>query len=482
MNFQDNLYFCAILKLEVMKEMQHTLKESVTFKGLGIHTGHEVTMVVNPAPANHGIVFNRTDIDKENRVPALAEYVVDTSRGTTIRKDDVVIHTIEHLMAAMHGLRIDNALIEINADEIPIMDGSSTFFVQKFKEIGNEEQDEERQYYEVKEKIDFSVPEKGIEISIYPDDHFSVDVMIDYNSKVLGHQYASLTSIDDFAENMSKARTFAFWHELEFLFNNNLIKGGSLDNAIVVVENEVPQKDVDRLAGLFNKPSIKVEAGFLNNLELHYPNEPARHKLLDLVGDFYLVGKPIKGKVIAKRPGHFANTEVAKIIRQNIKKNRKKLNVPEYDPNKPPVYDVVGIQEVLPHRSPFLLVDRIIYLDQERVTGIKNVTMNEPFFVGHFPGSPVMPGVLQVEAMAQVGGILVLNTVEDPENYLTYFLKIDGVKFKKMVVPGDTLIFDLELVEPIRRGLAHMKGKAYVGETMVMEAELMAQITKVKNN
>jgi UDP-3-O-[3-hydroxymyristoyl] N-acetylglucosamine deacetylase/3-hydroxyacyl-[acyl-carrier-protein] dehydratase len=480
MKFQDNLYFCAILKIEFMKEMQHTLKESASFKGLGIHTGHEVTMVVNPAPANHGIVFNRTDIDKENRVPALAEYVVDTSRGTTIRKDDITIHTIEHLLAALHGLRIDNALIEIDADEIPIMDGSSTYFVQKFAEIGNEEQDQERQYYEVKEKVEFSVPEKGIEISIYPDDHFSVDVMIDYNSKVLGHQYASLTNIDDFAENMSKARTFAFWHELEFLFNNNLIKGGSLDNAIVVVEHEVPQKDVDRLAGLFNKPSIKVEAGYLNNLDLHYPNEPARHKLLDLVGDFYLVGKPIKGKVVAKRPGHYANTEVAKIIRQTIKKNRKKLNVPEYDPNKPPVYDVVGIQEVLPHRSPFLLVDRIIHLDDERVTGIKNVTMNEPFFVGHFPGSPVMPGVLQVEAMAQVGGILVLNTVDDPENYLTYFLKIDGVKFKKMVVPGDTLIFDLELMEPIRRGLAHMKGKAYVGETMVMEAELMAQITKVK--
>jgi UDP-3-O-[3-hydroxymyristoyl] N-acetylglucosamine deacetylase/3-hydroxyacyl-[acyl-carrier-protein] dehydratase len=480
MNFQDNLYFCAILKLEVMKEMQHTLKESATFKGLGIHTGHEVTMVVKPAPVNHGIVFNRTDIDKDNRVPALAEYVVDTSRGTTIRKDDVTIHTIEHLMAALHGLRVDNVLIEIDADEIPIMDGSSTYFVQKFKEIGNEEQDQERQYYEVKEKIEFSVPEKGIEISIYPDDHFSVDVMIDYNSKVLGHQYASLTSIDDFADNMSKARTFAFWHELEFLFNNNLIKGGSLDNAIVVVEHEVPQKDVDRLAGLFNKPSVKVEAGYLNNLDLHYPNEPARHKLLDLVGDFYLVGKPIKGKVVAKRPGHYANTEVAKIIRQNIKKNRKKLNIPEYDPNKAPVYDVVGIQEVLPHRSPFLLVDRIIHLDQERVTGIKNVTMNEPFFLGHFPGSPVMPGVLQVEAMAQVGGILVLNTVDDPENYLTYFLKIDGVKFKKMVVPGDTIIFDLELMEPIRRGLAHMKGKAFVGDTMVMEAEMMAQITKVK--
>lgn len=465
-----------------MKEMQHTLKESATFKGLGIHTGHEVTMVVNPAPANHGIVFNRTDIDKENKVPALAEYVVDTSRGTTIRKDEVTIHTIEHLMAALHGLRIDNALIEIDADEIPIMDGSSTFFVQKFQEIGNEEQDQERQYYEVKEKIDFSVPEKGIEISIYPDDHFSVDVMIDYNSKVLGHQYASLTKIDDFAENMSKARTFAFWHELEFLFNNNLIKGGSIDNAIVVVEHEVPQKDVDRLAGLFNKPSIKVEAGFLNNLDLHYPNEPARHKLLDLVGDFYLVGKPIRGKVIAKRPGHYANTEVAKIIRQTIKKNRKKLNIPEYDPTKAPLYDVVKVQEILPHRPPFLLIDKILHLDDERVTGVKNVTMNEPFFVGHFPGSPVMPGVLQIEAMAQVGGILVLNTVDDPENYLTYFLKIDGVKFKKMVVPGDTIVFDLVLMEPIRRGLAHMKGKAYVGDTMVMEAELMAQISKVKNN
>jgi len=464
-----------------MKEMQSTLKESVTFKGLGIHTGHEVTMTVIPAAANHGIVFTRTDIDKENRIPALAEYVVDTSRGTTIRKDDVTIHTIEHLMAALRGLHIDNALIEINADEIPIMDGSSVFFAKKFEEIGNKELDEDRQYYEIKEKIDFSVPEKGIEISIYPDDHFSVDVMIDYDSKVLGHQYASLPNLDNFVEDISKARTFAFWHELEFLFTNNLIRGGSLDNAIVVVEHEVPQKDVDRLAGLFNKPSIEVKEGYLNNLELHYPNEPARHKLLDLIGDFMLIGKPIKGKVVARRPGHFANTEVAKKIRQNIKKNRKKSNAPEYDPTKAPVYDVVRIQETLPHRPPFLLVDKIIHLDQERVKGVKNVTMNEPFFIGHFPGSPVMPGVLQIEAMAQVGGILVLNTVEDPENYLTYFLKIDGVKFKKMVVPGDTIVFELDLVTPIRRGLAHMKGKAWVGDTMVMEAELMAQISKVKN-
>lgn len=465
-----------------MKEMQHTLKESVTFKGLGIHTGHQVTMVVKPAEADHGIGFTRTDIEKDNFVPALAEYVVDTSRGTTISKDDVTIHTIEHLLAALHGMRIDNALIEIDADEIPIMDGSSVFFVEAFQKIGNVEQDKERQYFVVKEKIEFSVPDKGIEITVYPDDHFSVDVMIDYNSKVLGHQYASLANIDHFAEGYCKARTFAFFHELEFLYKNNLIKGGSIDNAIVVVENQVKQEDVDRLAGLFNKPSIEVKEGYLNNLELHFPNEPARHKLLDLVGDFYLIGKPIKGKVIAKRPGHFANTEVAKIIRQQIKKNRKNADIPVYDPNQAPLYDVVRIQETLPHRPPFLLVDKIIYLDSERVTGVKNVTMNEPFFVGHFPGSPVMPGVLQVEAMAQVGGILVLNTVPDPENYLTYFLKIDGVKFKKMVVPGDTIIFDLELVTPIRRGLAHMKGKAYVGNTMVMEAELMAQITKVKND
>ncbi|MDA3867362.1 MAG: bifunctional UDP-3-O-[3-hydroxymyristoyl] N-acetylglucosamine deacetylase/3-hydroxyacyl-ACP dehydratase [Salinivirgaceae bacterium] len=465
-----------------MKELQHTLKESVTFKGLGIHTGHQVTMVVHPAPDNHGVVFSRSDIDKENRVPALADNVVDTSRGTTISKNDITIHTIEHLMAALHGMKIDNVLIELDADEIPIMDGSSVFFIKKIKETGIEEQKEERQYFVVKEKIEFSVPDKGIEIAIYPDDHFSVDVMIEYNSKVLGHQYASMPNIEEFAENYCEARTFAFWHELEFLFNNNLIKGGSLDNAIVVVEHEVPQADVDRLAGLFNKPSIEVKEGYLNNLDLKYPNEPARHKLLDLVGDFYLIGRPIKGKVIAKRPGHFANTEVAKIIRNEIKKNRKKLDAPVYNPAIAPVYDVVRIQETLPHRPPFLLVDKIIHLDQQCVTGVKNVTMNEPFFVGHFPGSPVMPGVLQIEAMAQVGGILVLNTVEDPENYLTYFLKIDGVKFKKMVVPGDTLIFHLELVTPIRRGLAHMKGKAWVGDTVVMEAELMAQISKVKNN
>ncbi len=463
-----------------MKEMQHTLKQSVTFKGLGIHTGHEVTMKVNPADADHGIVFTRTDLDKENKVPALAEYVVDTSRGTTISKNDVTIHTIEHLMAALHGCRIDNALIEIDADEIPIMDGSSFFFVEEFKKTGNQEQDQEREYHVIKEKVEFTVPDKGIEICIYPDDHFSVDVMIEYNSKVLGHQFASLQHIDHFSENVSKARTFAFWHELEFLFNNNLIRGGSLDNAIVVVENEVPQADVDRLAGLFNKPSIEVKEGYLNNLELHYPNEPARHKLLDLIGDFMLIGKPVKGKVVAKRPGHFANTEIAKQIRKEIKKNQKKGVAPVFDLNKEPVYDVVRVQETLPHRPPFLFVDKVLHLDQERVVGVKNVTMNEPFFVGHFPGSPVMPGVLQIEAMAQVGGILVLNTVEDPENYLTYFLKIDGVKFKRMVRPGDTLVFDLKLLTPIRRGLAHMYGKAWVGDEMVMEAELMAQIVKEK--
>jgi len=377
---------------------------------------------------------------------------------------------------------IDNALVKVNGPEMPIMDGSSRFFVEAIASVGTVEQGAIRNYFTIKEKMVFSDEKNGIEIVAYPDDGFSIDLMVDYNSRVLGHQYAKMGNIDEFASQIAPCRTFVFFHELEVLLKHNLIKGGDLENAIVIIEHEVPQPELDRIADLFNKPHVKVKPeGILNNLDLHFDNEPARHKLLDMVGDLSLVGVRIKGKIIAIRTGHWANTEFAKILRKQYKKELLKPSAPEYNPNVPPLMDINQIKKTLPHRPPFLLVDKIISMNGTSVVGLKNVTMNEAFFTGHFPHEPVMPGVLQIEAMAQVGGILVLNTVPDPENYTTYFLKIDQVRFKHKVVPGDTIIFRLTLNEPIRRGIANMTGQAFVGNQLVMEGVLMAQIIKNPN-
>jgi len=460
---------------------QNTLKQETEIKGVGLHTGKEVTVRIKPATVNAGYKFKRVDIDEQPVIPALAENVVDTARGTTISKNGASISTIEHLLAALRGLEIDNADIEIDGPEVPILDGSSKIYIEKLSEAGVEEQDAEREYYELTEKFEYKNEASGIEIIAYPDDKFSVDVLVDYNSKVLGHQFASLKDIKDFREEVSSCKTFCFFHELEPLLKGNLIKGGDLENAIVVMEKPVPQDELDRIADLFNKPRVEIKPeGILNNVELKYSNEIARHKLLDVVGDLALLGKPLKAKIIAVKPGHHANTEFAKVLRKKMVKEYSKPRPPRFDENAEPIIDINGIKGLLPHRYPFLLVDKIVDLKEDSVVGVKNVTMNENYFMGHFPDEPVMPGVLQVEAMAQTGGILILNSLPDPENYATYFVKIDKVKFKKKVVPGDRLVFKLELIVPFRRGIAHMFGRTFVGDTLVSEAELMAQVIKVK--
>ncbi|MCK4922664.1 MAG: bifunctional UDP-3-O-[3-hydroxymyristoyl] N-acetylglucosamine deacetylase/3-hydroxyacyl-ACP dehydratase [Bacteroidales bacterium] len=464
-----------------MAEKQKTLSKAVSLSGKGLHTGIDVTITLNPAPENHGFVFQRIDLPGKPIINALAENVTDTSRGTTLEQNNAKVCTIEHCLAACTGMELDNVLIEINGPEAPILDGSSIQYVNAIEKAGIEEQNAEKIYFTPTEKVEYYDEEKKIHIIAYPDEQLSMNVLIDYNSKVLGNQYATLADLKDFKTDIGPSRTFVFLHELELLAANNLIKGGDLDNAIVIMDRQVNQEELDRLAELFNKPKIKVKPeGVLNNIDLHFPNEPARHKLLDMIGDLALIGMPFKGKIIAQRPGHQSNTEFARILRQMVKKSIAKKDVPIYNPNDAPLVDIVGIQKTLPHRSPFLLVDKIIYRDDKKIVGIKNITMNEPFFVGHFPDEPIMPGVLQIEALAQVGGLLVLNTVTDPENYLTFFLKIDKVKFKRKVVPGDTLIMKMSLLEPIRRGIAIMFGQGYVGDKLVIEGELMAQITKVK--
>jgi len=461
---------------------QQTLQKPVSIKGKGLHTGVEAELTLCPASANHGYKFKRLDIEGQPVISAIADNVADTSRGTSIEENGVRVCTVEHVLAALWGMGVDNAMIEINAPEMPIMDGSSTPFVELIKEAGIIELDAVRKYFEVKERIVYADKAKGVEIAIFPDDHFSIDVMIDYKSRTLGHQYAMLTDIEDFETEIAPCRTFVFLHELEQLLQHNLIKGGALDNAIVIVDKPVEQPELDRLAELFNIPKIQVKPeGILNNLELRFSNEPARHKLLDLIGDFALIGKQIKGRIVAIRPGHAANNQMARKLRQIIKKEMTKGLIPKYDSAVPPILNIEQIKNTLPHRPPFLLIDKIISMNETTVIGVKNVTINEPFFTGHFPGQAVMPGVLIVEAMAQVGGILVLGSVPDPENYLTFFLKIDRVKFRKMVVPGDTLVMRLELVGEIRRGIATMMAQAYVGETLTTEAELTAQIVKVKD-
>jgi UDP-3-O-[3-hydroxymyristoyl] N-acetylglucosamine deacetylase/3-hydroxyacyl-[acyl-carrier-protein] dehydratase len=464
-----------------MSEKQRTLSSAISLRGKGLHTGLDVTITFKPAPANHGYKFCRTDLPGKPMIDALAENVTDTSRGTTLVQNNASVSTIEHVLAALYGLRIDNTLIELDGPEAPIMGGAAWKFAEAIKSAGFTEQKEDRNYFTVKQKIVYSDEEHDVDLIIYPDDHLSINVLIDYNSRILGNQYAILESIDDFEEEISRSRTFVFFHELEPLHRLGMIKGGDLDNAVVILEKEVEQAEIDRIAKLFNRPGInKHTAGILNNTELHFPNEPARHKLLDLMGDLALVGQPIKGKVVATRPGHFSNTRLAKLVRQEIKKAQSKINIPVYDPSEPPVYTLEDIKKRLPHRYPFLMVDKIIFLNASTVVGIKNVTFDEPYFQGHFPDEPIMPGVLLVESLAQCGGLLVLSTVDEPEKYSTYFLKIDKLKFKHKVVPGDTVILRMELVEPLRRGIVTMFGQAFVGNHLVTEGEMTAQVVKNK--
>ena len=463
-----------------MSQKQKTVQKAVSLKGKGLHTGYDVEITFRPAPVNHGFKFKRVDLEGHPTISASVDNVADTSRGTTLVENGVEIHTIEHVLASLVGLELDNILMEFDGPEAPIMDGSAKLYVEALKKAGIEEQDAEKNYYVIKERIVYRDEKNDIEIVAYPDDQFSVDVMVDYNSKVLGHQYASYHPSHDFEKEIASSRTFVFFHELETLLKHNLIKGGDLQNAIVIMENEVSQKELDRMADLFNKPHVKVKEGILNNIDLRFSNEPARHKLLDVLGDLSLIGQPVLGKIVASRPGHYSNTQFAKIIKETIKKELSRVAIPKYDPTKKPLYDINQIKKILPHRYPFLLIDKVTELHEKYVIGIKNVTLNENFFMGHFPDEPIMPGVLQVEAMAQVGGILALSQVEDPENYQTLFLKIDKVKFKRKVIPGDTIIFRLELLTPIRRGLVHMFGQAFVGNELVMEGELMAQVSKIK--
>lgn len=465
-----------------MSDKQRTLKEVIVFNGVGLHTGELVTMEIHPAPENHGYKFQRIDLEEKPIIKADADLVVATDRGTTLEFKGARVYTTEHVLAALYGMQIDNALITLTGPEIPIMDGSSLPFVKEILRVGYEEQNADRDYFVLNENIKWEDLDKGIEILAVPDPQYRITVMVDYNSPALGTQHASMYQIDHFEKEIAPCRTFCFLRELEFLAANNLIKGGNLDNAIVLVErNDVKQEELDRLAKLLGKDSLQVNydgIGVLNSLKLQFENEPARHKLLDIVGDLALVGKPIKAHILAARPGHSGNTRFAKVLKDQIKKQATEPR--HFDLEKDPLYNINDIERMLPHRYPFLLVDKVMEITDETIIGVKNVTMNEPMFQGHFPGNPVFPGVLQIEATAQVGGIFALSKVEDPHLYSTYFMKIDNVKFKQKVLPGDTLVFELKLISPIRRGLVHMAGTAYVNGKVVMEAEMLAQVIKDK--
>ncbi|HNJ90223.1 MAG TPA: bifunctional UDP-3-O-[3-hydroxymyristoyl] N-acetylglucosamine deacetylase/3-hydroxyacyl-ACP dehydratase [Chitinophagales bacterium] len=461
------------------KEYQHTIKQSVTVSGVGLHTGKEVDMTFHPAAVNHGYKFRRIDLPGSPVIEADADLVTDTARGTTIAKNGASVSTIEHTLAALVGMGIDNVLIDLNGPETPIMDGSSKEFIEAIHSVGAVEQEAEREYINIAENITFKDANRKTEITVMPADDYQVTVMIDFDSKVLGKQHATLDHISEFSGNIGNSRTFCFLHELEMLYENNLIKGGDLNNAIVIVDKEVTNDEMEKLKKMFNKESVSVKKeGILNNLELHWSNEPARHKLLDVVGDLALAGKPIKGKVIASRPGHPSNVAFAKKLKAYYKLRRTQMVGTHYDPNAEPILDINSISKMLPHRYPFLLVDKIIEMGENHIVGLKNITFNEAFFQGHFPNNPVLPGVLQIEALAQTGGIFVLSKVPDPENYDTYFLKIDKVKFKRKVLPGDSLLLKMELMAPIRRGICEMKATAYVGNNIVTEGELTAQVVK----
>lgn len=461
---------------------QQTLKSEFSVSGKGLHTGVHVTATFKPAEVNTGYRIKRIDLEGEPIIEALAENVTETTRGTVVSSKadkNVKVSTIEHALAALYTAGIDNCLIEVDAAELPILDGSAIIYCNKIEEVGIQEQEEEKEYYVVKKRIKVFDPETGSSLIVLPDDELSMDVMIEFNSPVLSNQFASLEHVSAFKNEIAASRTFVFVREILPLLQMNLIKGGDLDNAIVIHDKEMPKEDLDRLADLMNVPRKQVsELGYLNNKPLVYKNEPARHKLLDLLGDLSLIGRPLKGRIVATKPGHTINTTLAKKIRKELR--YQNVQAPSYDPNKEPIFGINDIRRMLPHRYPMQLVDKVIEMGKNHIVGVKNITSNEPFFQGHFPEEPVMPGVLQVEAMAQVGGLLVLSQVEDPERYSTYFMKIDNVKFRQKVVPGDTLIFHLSFITPIRRGCAVMKGYAFVGEKIVSEAEFMAQIVKNK--
>lgn len=465
-----------------MADLQRTLSEKIRFEGVGLHTGETVVMEIHPAPENHGYKFQRIDLEGQPVIKADADLVVSTERGTTLEANGARVYTTEHVLAALYGMQIDNVLITLTGPEIPIMDGSSLLFVKEILRVGAKEQAVARDYFELTENIKWEDVEKGIEFLAVPDTNYRVTVMVDYNSPALGTQHASMFHLGDFEKEISPCRTFCFLRELEYLAQNNLIKGGNLDNAIVLVErNDVSQEELDKLAALLGKDSLQVNydgIGVLNSLKLQFENEPARHKLLDIIGDLALVGKPIKGHILAARPGHSGNTRFAKVLKEHIKKQANQGR--NFDLEKEPLYDIITIEKMLPHRYPFLLVDKVMEITEDSIIGVKNVTMNEPMFQGHFPGNPVFPGVFQIEASAQVGGIFALSKVDEPHLYSTYFMKIDNVKFKQKVVPGDTLVFELKLISPIRRGLVHMSSQAYVNGKVVMEAEMLAQVIKDK--
>lgn len=468
-----------------MEKLQTTLKKPITLKGVGLHTGAEVTLTMQPAPEDHGYKFQRTDLPGQPIIEALADYVTDTSRGTTLTKNGAEIHTVEHALAALTGMEVDNVLMQLDGPEMPILDGSSKLFVEAIESVGIQEQSREREYFEIPQNIYFRDEKYGIEMVAMPLNDYRLTVLVDYNSPVLGSQHASITKLSEFKEQIASSRTFCFLHELEYLLNQNLIKGGDLSNAIVIVDKQVEQNELDRLAKLFNKPKVEVKSeGILNNVDLRYQNEPARHKLLDLIGDLALAGVPLKAQIMAARPGHASNVAFAKAIRAAYlewkKENKNKSNIPIYDPNQKPVFEHSQITRFLPHKWPFLLVDKIISLHGNEVVAVKNITGDQYFFQGHFPGEPLMPGVLQLEAMAQAGGVLVLHDKEEPSKWSTYFLKIENAKFKDKVIPGDTLIIRMQLVAPVRRGICMMKGEAFVGDRLVCEADMTAQIIQNK--